>query len=383
MSGALHAIIARAAATQPLTVAQYMELALQHPEYGYYRRHDPLGGRGDFITAPEISQVFGELIGLWCVDLWTKLGCPIPFALCELGPGRGTLLRDALRAAQIVPEFIQACRVFLFESNVDLRAMQAQALAAYNPQWLDSLDALPALPTLIIANEFFDALPIRQFTRRDDIWYENCVGCMDGKLQWVAVPTAPPFSPSFQRRRESPCCAVSTIGEKWDSRLRGNDNVIPDQPIGTTIETSPAAQEIMRVLAQHISAHRGAVLAIDYGYADPPGTPTFQALSRHRFADPLLDPGTADLTAHVDFGALAAAAHQQEAVAWPLLPQGAFLRTLGIDQRCAQLGLKATAAQRDALMAAHRRLTDSTEMGTLFKVLCVTPAATPVPAGWE
>jgi NADH dehydrogenase [ubiquinone] 1 alpha subcomplex assembly factor 7 len=354
-----------------------MELALQHPEYGYYRRHDPLGAAGDFITAPEISQVFGELIGLWCVDLWLKLGKPNPFALCEMGPGRGTLMRDALRAAQIMPEFIQACRLFLLESNADLRAAQAQALAAYQPFWLDALHALPNLPTLVISNEFFDALPIRQFVRQGDNWGERCVGVVDGVLHWVIEEVPPSLSASFPRKRESRFIDASTNGEKRDSRFRGND-------AGSFVfEAAPASQLIMQRLSRHIVAHGGAALAIDYGYAVTPGTPTFQALVQHRFTDPLHDPGNADLTAHVDFGALAMVVQGQGCVAWPLLTQGDFLLRLGIAQRCAKLAAQSTPSQRDAITAAHGRLTDSTEMGSLFKVLCVTPTAAPVPAGWE
>lgn len=383
MSGALHAIIVRAAVAAPLTIAQYMELALQHPEHGYYRRHDPLGARGDFITAPEISQMFGELLGLWCVDMWGKLGSPNSFTLCELGPGRGTLLRDVLRAAQTVPAFVEACRIHLLESNADLRAAQAVALAAQRPQWLDSLDALPAQPTICIANEFFDALPIHQFSHRESGWHENCVGGADGKLQWVAVPTAPLILPSFPRRRESHSSNVSPSGEKWNSRLRGNDEVVLDYPPGTTIETSPAAVGIMQTLSQHIAVHGGAILALDYGYDAPSGNPTFQALSRHSFADPLQDPGQADLTAHVDFGALTATARAQATHVWPLRTQGAFLHALGIDRRRDQLSRNATPTQRDALIAAHRRLTDSAQMGTLFKVLCVTSTEFLIPAGWE
>lgn len=365
MSEGLLLLIQRIAAARPLTIAQYMEMALQHPEYGYYRSHDPLGSAGDFITAPEISQVFGELIGLWCVDLWLKLGKPIPFALCELGPGRGTLMRDALRAAQVVPEFIRACRLFLLESNKDLRTAQAKCLASYRPLWLDSLSDLPSLPTLIISNEFFDALPIRQFVRQDGGWAERYVGVVDGVLRWVMGEVPPTLTTSFPCLRES-------------DRLESNS-----KKDGYVFEISFAGQQTMQCLSRHILAHGGAVLAIDYGYAVPPGAPTFQAITKHRFSDPLQDPGNADLTTHVDFGALATVAQEHGCVAWPLLTQGNFLHRLGIDQRCAKLVDQATMMQRDAVISAHRRLTDSTEMGTLFKVLCIMPAASPVPAGWE
>jgi NADH dehydrogenase [ubiquinone] 1 alpha subcomplex assembly factor 7 len=162
MSSPLYSLIAREAAQRPLTIARYMEWALQHPEYGYYRQHDPLGLAGDFVTAPEISQMFGELIGLWCVDCWWQMGQPAEFVLLELGPGRGTLMADALRAARKTPAFMQAVRLHLLESNEVLRQQQSERLTAYAPVWVTSLSEVPAVPTLIIANEFFDALPIRQ-----------------------------------------------------------------------------------------------------------------------------------------------------------------------------------------------------------------------------
>ena len=338
-----------------------MECALQHPEFGYSRHHNPLGAAGDFITAPEISQMFGELLGLWCVDWWQRAGRPTEWVLCECGPGRGTLLHDALRAARQVPAFLAACQLRLFETNHDLRALQAQALGAYQPQWLARLDDLPPLPTLVLANEFFDALPIRQFSWQASGWHENCIGVVADRLAWLATPVLPSLGASFPAGDEH--------GGGW--------------PPGAVFETTPAGHALMAILAQHIVAYGGALLAIDYGYAAPSGAATFQAVAQHHATDPLADPGAADLTAHVDFGALAAVAVAHQAHVWPLQTQGDFLTKLGIAQRCHQLAQPASEAQRVLLQAALHRLTDPAEMGTLFKVLCVTPTALPVPAGWE
>ena len=175
MTNPLYELITREAAQHPLTVARFMEWALQHPEHGYYRQGQPLGAAGDFITAPEISQIFGELIGLWCVDVWWQMGQPPAFTLLELGPGRGTLMVDVLRAAAKQPKFLSAMQLVLYETNSDFRALQSAKLGGYNPVWRDDLLDLPAVPTIIIANEFFDALPVRQFMRRANGWVERCM----------------------------------------------------------------------------------------------------------------------------------------------------------------------------------------------------------------
>jgi len=346
VSNPLYELIAREAVQHPLTIARYMAWALQHPVHGYYRQHDPLGMLGDFITAPEVSQMFGELLGLWCVECWQQMGCPDSFALLELGPGRGTLMADALRAAQAVPEFTAAMQLFLLESNVDLRAQQAAKLAAYQPVWLETVGELPAMPTLMIANEFFDALPIRQLVRREAGWFERCIGALEGALGWVEVPAD---------------VAAARLTEAQQSL-----------PLGAVVEWSVEAVTLMQQLAQHVVDHSGAMLVIDYGYAEPTGEPTFQAVAHHAFVDPLAAPGQADLTAQVDFTALAQAAHQAGAQVWPLQEQGAFLTMLGIQQRAAQLANRAAPVMRDALTASLYRLTADDAMGKLFKVLCVT-----------
>lgn len=357
MPSPLYDLIAREAAQHPLTIARYMDWALQHPEHGYYRQRAAIGREGDFITAPEISQIFGELLGLWCIDIWWQLGRPERFTLLELGPGRGTLLADALRAAQRAPDFLRAKQLFLLESNAALRTEQATRLAAHQPQWLDDLAKLPPQPAIILANEFFDALPMRQFLHQETGWHERCIGVEAGKLGWVDVP-----------------CDATLIASLPEAQRA--------LPVGSVAEYSASAQTVMTTCAQHIVQHGGALLAIDYGYAYPAGLPTFQAVARHGFADPLAEPGLADLTAHVDFLALEQTARATGAQVWDLQEQGGFLNALGLPQRAAQLSEKADAPQRAAIVAACARLTGPEAMGKLFKVLCVTKDDAIVPAGW-
>uniref|UniRef100_UPI0026244709 class I SAM-dependent methyltransferase n=1 Tax=uncultured Sphingomonas sp. TaxID=158754 RepID=UPI0026244709 len=282
----------------PLPLAHYMALANAH----YYATRDPLGAAGDFTTAPEISQMFGELIGLWCADLWMRAGGGA-VAWVELGPGRGTLAADALRAmakADLTPD------VHFVETSPVLAQRQRAAVPAAVHH--DSLATLPDdRPLLIVANEFFDALPIRQLVRTGDGWRERMVA-YDGER------------------------FVATLGEQ---RF---DAVIPENlRDADTIETAPAAVGLMRELAARIARQGGALLAIDYGYAGPLGGDTLQALHRHGFADPLEAPGEQDLTAHVDFAALAEAAVSEGVVAHPLIPQRALLDALGIAARTAAL----------------------------------------------
>lgn len=358
MPNPLYDLIAREAAQHPLTVARYMDWALQHPEHGYYRRGQPLGAAGDFITAPDISQIFGELIGLWCVDIWWQMGQPPAFTLLELGPGRGTLMADALRAAAKQPGFIDAMQLVLHESNPDLRALQTVKLGAYKPEWRDDLLDLPALPTIIVANEFFDALPVRQFMHKPSGWVERCIGAAEGKLGWVDVPLTP-----LQKQM-----------------LTAEQQALPQN---ATVEICLSALDTMRQCAGSIVRYGGALLAFDYGYLVPDGRATFQAVARHAAADPLAAPGEADLTAHVDFAALENAALAAGARVWDVQEQGAFLLSLGLRQRAAQLAATTDEEGKAALEAACRRLTASEAMGKLFKVFCVTGNSALIPAGWS
>ena len=337
------------AASGPLPVAQWMALCLGHPRHGYYVTRDPLGR--DFTTAPEISQMFGELIGLWCADLWQCAGSPPRLHLVELGPGRGTLMADLRRATARVPGFAAATAVHFVETSPVLRARQATRVP--HATWHDALDTVPAdAPLIVIANEFFDALPVRQFVATPAGWFERCVGWRDGRF-------------------------VDTLGA---ARV---DALIPpalaDAAPGTVVESSPASTATAAEIGARLRAQGGAALIIDYGHAAVPTGDTLQALRGGAAADPFAAPGEADLTAHVDFGALAAAAG---ATAHGPVAQGAWLARLGIDARLAVLTTRTDAAASAALAAGVARLTETQAMGTLFKVLALTAPGWPVPEGF-
>lgn len=346
-------LIRRIAATGPLTLADYMADCLLHPDHGYYATRDPFGAGGDFTTAPEISQMFGELLGLCLAQTWLDQGAPAPFTLAELGPGRGTLMADLLRATRTVPGFHSAARVTLIEASATLCSIQRRTLGDHPVIWADSVEALPEAPLFLIANEFFDALPIRQFTRQREGWAETVVGLDGDRLSLGRTPPAP----------------LATL-----------DHRLPDTAPGDIVEVCPAAAPIMARIGGLIARHGGAALVIDYGGWQSRGD-TFQALQDHRPTDPLAAPGRADLTAHVDFAALAHAA--PPARASRMIEQGALLQRLGIDQRAARLATSLTGAAQESHLAAHRRLTDRAEMGSLFKALAVYPPHRMPPPGFD
>lgn len=344
----------RIAATGPITLADYMAECLLHPEHGYYVTRDPLGSAGDFTTAPEISQMFGELVGLALAQAWLDQGAPAPFALAELGPGRGTLMADILRATARVPGFIDAADIHLVEASPVLRAAQAGTIAPHSATWHPAVTALPDLPLFAVANEFFDALPIRQFVRRGRGWTERQVGL---------VP-----DPSGAR--------VLGFGLGVATPLGGLARRLEDTADGGIVETCAPGESIMRRIASGIAARGGAALIVDYGGWRSRGD-TFQAVGGHAPVDPFAAPGTADLTAHVDFEALAGAAARAGAAASPMVPQGVFLERLGITTRAQRLARDLAGPALEAHVAAHRRLTHPDEMGSLFKCLAITPAAAP------
>ncbi|MDF2095032.1 class I SAM-dependent methyltransferase [Aquibaculum arenosum] len=339
----------------PMSLANYMTLALTHPQVGYYATRDPFGAAGDFTTAPEISQVFGELLGLWCAERWQAMGEPSRIMLVELGPGRGTLMADALRAAALLPAFRAAIDLHLIENSPTLREAQARSLSPTQVTWHDTLSALPEGPLLLIANEFFDALPIRQFQRTAVGWAERRIGLSpDGQsLSW-GLGASLPAMPELPQ----------------------------EAPEGAIREICPAARTIVADLARRVSTHGGAALIVDYGYTGGSAGDSLQALRHHSPDDPLAHPGDADITAHVDFQALAQAAAAAGAEVHGPVEQGTFLRALGICERSEALAAQATAAQRRNLLAALERLTSSAQMGSLFKALAFTPRAAPVPAGF-
>ena len=351
----MEAIEREIAANGPLTVARYMELALGDPDHGYYATRDPLGSAGDFVTAPEVSQMFGELIGLWTAVMWDRLGRPTPLILAELGPGRGTLMADALRAGAVMPGFCVAVRLHLIETSPALRGCQADTLASHGPTWHESFDALPDGPAIVVANEFFDALPILQFVRRKDAWAERRVGWGDGGLAFTEAAVAQSEIPPGAPTKASPDAV-------W--------------------EASPAQRAIAAAMGARIADQGGAALIIDYGHGGGLGN-SFQAVRGHRYADPLAAPGEADLTAHVDFGALAQAASATGAVAHGPIAQGRFLLALGLAERAAKLTAGADEETRARIESEVRRLTAPTQMGTLFQALALTAPDAPAPPGFE
>jgi NADH dehydrogenase [ubiquinone] 1 alpha subcomplex assembly factor 7 len=360
MSALEDEIIAMIRANGPIGIDRFMALALGHPRHGYYMTRDPLGLAGDFVTAPEISQIFGELLGLAMAMTWQALGEPAKVALVELGPGRGTLMADALRAARALPGFTAALEVHLVEMSPVLQRAQAATLkdCGKHPTWHPSIETLPKdCPLLILANEFFDALPIRQFQRHDGEWRERLVGIarepVDGGVLGLGLDRTP--APGLE--------------------IEG--------PEGAVFETSPIALDIMRQIAERLSDQGGIILAIDYGYARFGFGETLQAVRRHRFAPVLAAPGEADITAHVDFASLAIAAKRAGAVPHPILTQGTLLERLGIRHR-AEI-LKKNAETPEEVDAAVERLTgsDAAAMGRLFKVLAVTSSDLGPPPGFE
>ena len=348
--------------TGPISVAEFMDIALAHPEHGYYRTRDPLGNKGDFITAPEISQVFGELIGAWCAVAWQQMGSPATFGLIELGPGRGTLMADALRATRKVPGFMEAAGLHLVETSPVLRKAQAETLAGTEVSWHRAVQNIPPGPMILIANEFFDALPIHQIVRGKDSWHERLVD-LDGDRDALCLVTGKALI-------DAPAGTASDASE------------------GTIEEHCPAAAAITKDISGRLKAHGGAALIIDYGPFGPiePATgSSLQAVRNHLRCDPLDVPGDADLTAHVDFAALMAAAAAGGADIHGPLSQGMFLGRLGIEARTEKLCDGAGPAQREALETGCRRLIDTgtNAMGAWFKALVLTGPGQAVPAGFE
>ncbi len=336
------------AAAGPMSIAEYMLLCLTHPQYGYYVTRDPLGAHGDFITAPEISQMFGELIGVWMVAVWQQMGLPENVRVVELGPGRGTLMSDALRAAKVVDDFHAALVVHLVEISTKLQQAQEQLLGGLGVPilWHSALAEVPSGPVIIIANEFIDALPVHQAVKRADGWHERVVEIApSGELAIsIARDPLPHFEATLPRGlRQAPEGSVY----EWRS-----DTVALE--IGRRARTD------------------GAALIIDYGHAWYGLGETLQAVAGHSFTDPLRAPGEADLTAHVDFAALAQSAQIIGGRIHGPISQRDLLRGLGIDKRAA--ALKARAPERAAeIDQALARLTATGPrgMGELFKALAV------------
>lgn len=325
----------------PIPVDRYMELCLGHPQHGYYVTRDPFGAQGDFITAPEVSQMFGELIGAWAAAVWQQMGAPQRVNLVELGPGRGTLMADALRAATGMPDFLAAVSVHLVETSPMLRAIQKKTLAqaAAPIAWHRAVEEMPDGPVIAIANEFVDALPVGQFVKDRDGWHTRMIGIADDKLAFMAAPDA----------------------------LFGHAGA--ELPSGTILERRQ--DQPIALLSRRIAADGGAALIIDYGHAESGFGDTLQAVRAHKFADPLEAAGESDLTAQVDFAALAVTATRQGAATQGPIPQGAFLRNVGIERRAERLKSNATPKQSADIDSALTRLIAPDQMGDLFKAMAI------------
>ncbi len=340
--------------TGPITLAEYMGECLLHPKFGYYSTRDPFGTEGDFTTAPEISQMFGELLGLCLAQTWLEQGSPEVFVLAELGPGRGTLMADVLRATKGVPNFHAAARITLVEASPALKKIQAETLNDYDVTWVGNVEEIPDAPLFLLANEFFDALPIHQYILDDDGWRERLVGVADGELAFGASAAAD-LPPLANRRK--------------------------DCRNGDLVEVCAPATAIAAQIAARIGARGGAAIIIDYGDWRSLGD-TLQALRNHEFDTPLAHPGQADITAHVDFEALAVAAVSHTPVS-KMIAQGELLQRLGIDQRAEALAQGLEGVSLENHLSAHRRLIDPTEMGTLFKAIAFYPNGSTPPPGFS
>ena len=344
-------LLAQIAREGPMTLADYMTTCLHHPQHGYYSTRDPLGAHGDFTTAPEISQMFGELVGLSLAQAWQDQGAPADAVLAELGPGRGTLMADILRATRAVPGFHNSLRLCLIETSPALRAEQRRRLAGHDPQFFASVADLPPGPLFLVANEFFDALPIRAFQRSPAGWDEWRVGATEDRL---------------------------VLGRHPMGEIAALAGAFATSKPGDVVELCPAGEAISTEIGRRIADQGGTALIIDYGATDR-REPSFQAVRRHRKVDPLAHPGDSDLTAHVSFDALLRAS--TPARGFGPTEQGRFLERLGLSQRADVLARNLAGDALTAHRAAQRRLTDSAEMGSLFKVIGMVPDGMPPPPG--
>lgn len=345
----------------PITLAQYMGECLSHPKHGYYMNKDPFGEGGDFTTAPEISQMFGEMIGMWIANTWQAMSSPSPIKLIELGPGRGTLMADILRVLNIVPELKSNLSVHMVEMSPTLIETQKKSLASEAQTkitWHKNLSEIADGCSFIIANEFFDALPVHQFEKTDKGWNERVLGLTDGKL----TPALAPASPALFMTDEVKRNAANT---------------------GDILEASAISISIMAEISRRIKESGGASLIIDYGYKKTSYGDSIQAMKSHKYCPIFETPGHADITAHVNFATLSQCAEECGLDVFGTAEQGAFLKQLGIEMRAEKLSTSATPQQKQDIASAIKRLIDDKEMGTLFKVIAVQNKNLPKPIGFE
>jgi NADH dehydrogenase [ubiquinone] 1 alpha subcomplex assembly factor 7 len=361
-------IIKHITETGPMNIAAYMGWCLLDPTQGYYPTRDPLGVDGDFITAPEISQMFGELLGLWLLQSWRSMGSPERVQIVEYGPGRGVMMADMMRTARLEAGFFKAIQVVLIETSSALEAKQAEQLAncGVPVQWATNLSEVEPGPTLVIGNEFLDCLPIRQFIMKDRFkgpagWHERMIDVHPDNLGKLIYTVAE--------------AGISKI----DQDLLPSD--IPEAKDGDLIEVSPGLAQIADTLGHRFAAHPGAALFIDYGPEETEFGDSFQALHKHKKVFPLDAPGEADQTARVDFAALAEEADRAGLKTYGPSPQGPFLSRLGIEVRAVALSKSVPDAKEKIARQLHR-LTNSDEMGTLFKAIAIQSPALPAPLGF-
>jgi len=333
----------------PISISHFMDLCLNDEVHGYYHHANPFGIRGDFITAPETSQMFGEILGLWSVAAWQQIGAPADFVFCETGPGRGTLMDDMLRTIkQLAPEFLTKSQIILVETSQKLRNLIIEKLSTYEItiRFITKIDDLPPRPLILIGNEWLDCLPIHQYRHEYTGWHERLVTLNKmGDLCFTTHPT--PIDPT-----KMPLHALSA-------------------PIGSYVEISPQREILIEQLGHHIKARGGAVLLIDYGSLEHGFGDTLQAISKHEFQHPLTAPGRHDLTSHVDFATLDQCARQTGCIS-ASMTQGAFLTKLGIENRAERLSIGRDRAFQQKIMSELERLTAAHEMGNLFKTFCLS-----------
>ncbi|HVX91880.1 MAG TPA: SAM-dependent methyltransferase [Xanthobacteraceae bacterium] len=344
-----------------IPLSQYMALCLSHPEHGYYITHDPFGASGDFVTAPEISQMFGELLGVWAVATWKLLGSPERLQLIELGPGRGTMINDALRAARVMPDFRRAIDVHLIEASPLLRRRQRHTLGVTDipVAWHDALTEVPEAPAIILANEFLDAMPVNQAVKQKDGWYERVIKL--DEIDNLVFGLAPEPIPHFER----------TLPPH-----------VREAPVGSIFEWR--SNTLVLEIGRRMARAGGAALLIDFGHVKSDIGETLQAVRTHVFTDPLAAPGMTDLTAHVDFEAVAITAESIGARVHGPIEQATFLRRLGIEARAG--ALRSVAPDRASeIDSAVGRLTEGgrTGMGTMFKVIALSSPALAMLPGFD
>lgn len=336
-----------------MSVAQYMDMALSDPQFGYYKTANPFGYQGDFTTSPEISQMFGELIGIWAVATWQNMQQPQSFVLCEMGPGRGTLMHDVLRTIkQLKPSMLKCAKIFMVETSQRLAAEQQQRLHSYLGQieWIESFDTIPQSPLILFANELFDALPIFQYIKKDGYWRERVITLnSDNDLSFAIGADQ---------------LAASTLPQ--------NINNLPEN---TILELSPIRNQLMTNISTRLNAQTGSALLIDYGAADFAFGDTLQTMHKHQFSDVFSNPGQHDITSHVDFAALQKIAKQYGCCA-KIQTQGEFLVKMGLVERAGLLGANKDTVTQTKITAAVERLAAPDQMGKLFKVLCVNDQQT-------